>query len=523
MPDSTPPRFGPGEGWGSWTRFLRERPRPARIREHPRAHWFTVGTVCVGAFMGQLDASIVTIGLPAVREDLGGSIGAVEWVSLAYLLTLVVLVLPVGRLADSLGRKSLYLYGFASFTLASLACGLAPGLGVLIAARVLQGAGAALLQANSVALIRAAVPREALGRAIGVQGAAQAVGLAVGPSVGGLLLALGSWRLLFLVAVPAGVLGWLLGIVLLPRSRALQPRPPADLPGVALFTPAVVLSLLGLSWATHGSSVAVPLLLISAGLVAASGFWWRERRTERPLLDPSLLRASGITAPLGASLTTSAALFGVLFVVPFSLAEAGVGDVATVGLLLSVLPVALGLTAPFAGGLADRFGVPAVSGTGAVAAAFGLFVLGLAGQVSLTGRPGPGGGPDIAGAGSGAGPAVPLVAAGLIACGVGMGLFTPANNAGIVRSVPVRSAGVVAGLMNLSRGLGTAAGVAVAALVYSAASGPEAGLRNTALVLAVLALAALPGPGRRGRRPGRRAGPGPVPGPGPGTGASTST
>ena len=143
VPEPSPPRFGPGEGWGPWTRVLRERPRPARIRAHRNAHWFTVATVCV-----------VTIGLPAVRRDLGGSIGAVEWVSLAYLLTLVVLVLPAGRLADSLGRKSLYLYGFALFTVASLACGLAPGLAVLVAARVLQGAGAALMQANAAELAR---------------------------------------------------------------------------------------------------------------------------------------------------------------------------------------------------------------------------------------------------------------------------------------------------------------------------------------------------------------------------------
>lgn len=475
VPEPSPPRFGPGEGWGPWTRVLRERPRPARIRAHRNAHWFTVATVCVGAFMGQLDASVVTIGLPAVRRDLGGSIGAVEWVSLAYLLTLVVLVLPAGRLADSLGRKSLYLYGFALFTVASLACGLAPGLAVLVAARVLQGAGAALMQANSVALIRACVPRHALGRAIGVQGAAQAIGLAVGPSVGGFLLTLGSWRLLFLVAVPAGVLGWTLGLVLLPRSRSLQPRPAADLPGLALLASAIALALLGLSLAAHEAVGPVPVLLVVTGLACGGLFWGRERRCAWPLLDPELLRTTGIGPSLVASATTSAALFGVLFVVPFSLTSTGAESAAAAGLLLSVLPVSLGLTAPLAGWLGDRIGSAAVAGSGATVAAAGLVVLALAGEFGRTV------------------PVTSAVAGSLVLCGVGLGLFTPANNAGILRAVPMRAAGAVAGLMNLSRGLGTAAGIAVAGVGFTFAPGPADGLRNTAVVLAVLALLALPG------------------------------
>ncbi len=138
--------------------LLREPARPAVVREHPLAPWFAVGTVCFGAFMGQLDASVVTLAFPALQRQFGAGLAEVQWVSLAYLLTLVALLVPVGRWSDRVGRKLVYLYGFGLFAAASAACGLAPGLPALIALRVVQAAGAAMLQANSVALVTVSTP-----------------------------------------------------------------------------------------------------------------------------------------------------------------------------------------------------------------------------------------------------------------------------------------------------------------------------------------------------------------------------
>ena len=164
-------------GWlGAAPPADRAAPAGARARAARGRHWYVVGTVCIGAFMGQLDASIVTLALPQLGRDLHASVGAVEWVALAYLLVLVATVATVGRIADAVGRKLLYVYGFGVFTAGSVLCGLAPTLAVLIAARVLQAIGAAMLQANSVALIAEAMPPPLLGRAIGVQGTAQALG-----------------------------------------------------------------------------------------------------------------------------------------------------------------------------------------------------------------------------------------------------------------------------------------------------------------------------------------------------------
>src|SRR5580692_3378707 len=177
--------------------LLRERARPAFVREHRLAPWLAVGTVCFGAFMGQLDASIVTVVFPAIERQFGTHLAAVQWVSLAYLLARTALLVPVGRWSDRVGRKLLYLYGFVVFAGASAACGFAPSLGALIALRVVQAAGSAMLQANSVALVVTSVPEAKRRTALGIQAAAQAIGLASGPVTGGLLVATLGWRWVF--------------------------------------------------------------------------------------------------------------------------------------------------------------------------------------------------------------------------------------------------------------------------------------------------------------------------------------
>ena len=160
--------------------ILTEAPRPAAIRELPWAPWLAVGVVCFGAFMGQLDASIVTLTFRPMEREFAAPLAAVQWVSLSYLLVLVALLTPVGRIADALGRKLVYGYGFAVFTAASAACAFAPSLGLLVACRVVQAVGAAMLQANSVALVTTSVPQERMRLGLSVQAAAQAIGLGLG-------------------------------------------------------------------------------------------------------------------------------------------------------------------------------------------------------------------------------------------------------------------------------------------------------------------------------------------------------
>ena len=461
-------------------RLLVETPRPHRVRHHRHAPWLVVGTVCIGAFMGQLDASIVTLALPSMQRDFGVTVSQVEWVALAYLLTLVGLVTVIGRVADMVGRKALYTYGFALFTLASMACALAPSLPFLIGARVVQGGGAALLQANSVALISTAVPRHMLGRGIGVQGAAQALGLALGPAVGGFLVALGGWTLIFWVNVPVGVVGFVLGWFLLPRSRHLAVRVPVDRRGLALFLPASALTMLGLSMAAHYPlPVGWVVISMAVGAVLFVLFARWQLRAAAPLIDPELFRRAAFTAGIVSGLLSYLILFGVLFVVPYLLEGTGLAGPAQAGLVLTALPVALGIAAPFAGLVADRIGArgPTVAGMVVVAAALGLLAV--------------------------VHPSPAVIAAGLAVVGAGLGAFTPSNNAAIMAAAPHHQAGLASGVLNMTRGMGTALGVAVAGLVFAVSSrhallngtAPDAvshGFGVVMLVLCVLAgLAAL--------------------------------
>ena len=425
-----------------------ERARPAWVVDRPRAHYYALATVCVGAFMGQLDASIVTLAFPTLQHVFHASIGAVTWVGLSYLVTLVAGVTAVGRFADMVGRKLLYTYGFVVFILGSGLCAIAPNLAGLDAFRVLQGGGAAMLQANSVAIIYLVMPKNSLGRGIGIQGAAQALGLALGPSIGGLLLSVGGWRLIFFVNVPVGVLGTFAALVFIPRSRHLQARVPFDWIGLGLFIPAIVMLLVAVSFAnTWGWSSGRVIGLLVATVIASGGFVGRERRARDPMLDLGLFRRARFSAGIASGLCSYLVLFGVLFAVPFFLERSRGASSATAGLELTSLPLALGIVAPFAGKLADRVGARPLTVTGMSLVAALLATLGLF-------RPG--------------GAMLLLDLAGV---GAGLGLFTPANNAAIMAEAPREQAGVASGVLNMTRGTGTSLGLALTSLVFGAVAG----------------------------------------------------
>lgn len=439
-----------------------EPARPRVIREHPHAGWLAVGTVCLGAFMGQLDASIVTLTFPALQHEFAAPLAAVSWVSLAYLLTLVGLVAAVGRVADAAGRKLVYLYGFVVFSAASAACALAPGLGALVGFRVLQAVGAAMLQANSVALVVTSVPRQTMRAALGVQAAAQALGLALGPALGGVLVATAGWRWVFWVNVPVGVVAVAAGWFLLPRTRERTRIGAFDTPGLVLLGGSTAALLLGLSGL---AGLAMPLW-VALGLVATSGvglvgFVARERRAPSPLVDLTVLRPRAVSVGLVGALSAYLVLFAPLALFPQVLGAHGRS-----GLILTALPVGFALAALLAERLLPRgWGAQARGVLGAGA--------GVAAAVALAARP-----DDTVWA-----------VAWLAVLGLGVGVFIPANNSAIMGAIPAGVSATGGGLVNMARGLGTALGVTVVALsLHLAGSDLVAGAR-----IALVALAAVGG------------------------------
>jgi len=455
-------------GHHGWRRLLVENRRPRAVAGHRNAAWFVVATVCVGAFMGQLDASIVALALPTLQRHFDAPLGAVTWVGLSYLLVLVASVTAMGRLSDMVGRKLLYTYGFAVFIIGSALCGLAPSLLALDGFRVIQAVGAAMLQANSVAIIALAVPRRSLGRAIGVQGAAQAVGLALGPAVGGVLLAAGGWRLLFFINVPFGLVGLVAGLLLIPRSRELAERVRFDWQGLLLFVPAIVAVLGAISLGNHlGWTSPVIVGAAALGILLAVAFVVRERRTPAPMLDTRLFQNAAFSSGIASGLLSYLVMFGVLLVVPFFLERTLGASSGRTGLELAVMPVALGVVAPFAGRLADRVGARPLTVAGMLLVSVTLATL-------AVGPPGQG----------------KLVAV-LALTGVGLGLFTPSNNAAIMAAAPRRESGVASGVLNMTRGMGTALGLALTGMVYGLAASPGTGLSISMAFLAAVATVAV--------------------------------
>lgn len=429
-------------------RLLAEPRRPEAVSKLPYAHWLVVATVCVGAFMGQLDASIVTQAFPIMQRSFHTTVSAVQWVGLAYLLVLVSLLAAVGRIADMVGRKLLYTYGFLIFIIGSALSGIAPSLGFLVAARILQGVGAAMLQANSVAIIVAASPKEKLGQAIGIQGAAQALGLALGPGVGGLLIALGGWQLIFFVNVPVGIIGTALGWFLIPRSQHLSERVSFDWAGLAMFIPSVVALMLAISDGNHlGWASPMTIGLIAIFIVFGVLFIIRQLKISNPMIDLDLFKRVAFSAGIVSGLLSYLVLFGVLFVVPFLLVNSLHVAVATAGAELMVMPAGLGLVAPFAGRLADRLGARPLTVAGMILTGAMLIVLAFShSNVTLF-----------------------LIELALV--GVGLGMFTPPNNAAIMGAAPPHKSGLASGVLNMTRGMGTSLGLALTGLVFDSVVG----------------------------------------------------
>ncbi len=413
-------------------RLLHERAALAWLARRDDYPWIVVATVCIGAFMGQLDTSIVSLVLPALEVRFNATLNNVQWVAVAYLLVLTALLTPLGRVADEKGRKVLYTGGFFVFIVGSMLCGFAPNLGTLVAARAVQGLGGAMLQANSVALITAAVPRAKLGRAIGVQATAQALGLALGPAVGGFLIAWLDWRWVFWVNVPFGLIGMVLARYTLPRTTG--PRHAASFNRIgALLLPLAIGALL-LAF-THFALIPY---LVPAALLLLAAFVRSERTAAAPLLGGEVLKAPGVAIGVSAALLSYALLFGGLFGVPILLERVFGESPNRAGLMLSMVPAALVVVAQLGGYLGDRFGarLPTVSGMTIAVVGLGLM--------------------DWA-----AGRALVPFAAGLLLFGAGAGLFIPSNNASIMAAAAYTRLGVAGGLLNMMRGLGASFGVAL--------------------------------------------------------------
>lgn len=425
-----------------------EPPPPSALAQRSWYPWLVVGTVCVGAFMGQVDSSIAQLVLPVLERDFKLDLSALSWISVAYLLALAVLLPIFGKLADLYGRKLMYLGGFLLFILGSGLCGTANDFGYLVAFRLLQAVGAACLQANSVAIVVDAAGPDRRGRAIGLQAAAQAVGLSTGPALGGLLVYTLSWRWVFWVNVPFGLLGAMIGWVVLPRTATVAADRRFDWFGAAMLAPGLT-ALVILINQSQTWGIASPAIIGCAGVVVIlTPFFVRyERRRPAPLLDLRLFRRYAFWAGNLSGLFSYGMLFGMFFLMPFVF-ERGYGeDPFVAGLRLAVIPIALGLLSPISGALYDRLQARVLTSVG-MSLSLASFVL-----LTLFLQPGENNLFAVTGA--------------LVLLGIGQGLFTSPNNSSIMGAAPPNHAGQAAGVLNVMRSFGTSIGIATAATLLA--------------------------------------------------------
>jgi EmrB/QacA subfamily drug resistance transporter len=409
-----------------------------------------LASLSLSMLMPSLDTSIANAGLPTLAQSFNASFQEVQWIVLAYLLAITTLIVSVGRLGDMIGRRRLLLVGIGMFTVASLFCGFAPTLWLLVAARAAQGLGAAIMLALTVALVGETVPKEKTGSAMGLLGTMSAIGTTLGPSLGGVLIAGLGWRMIFLINLPLGILNFLLAHRYLPVDQNAEKT--KDL---ASFD-ALGTLLLALTLGTYALAMTIGrghFGLLSVALLAVAGigiglFLLVETKAVSPLIQLVMFRDPLLSASLAMSTLVSTVMMATLVVGPFYLSQ-GLGlKTAIVGVALSVGPLLAALTGIPAGRIVDRFGTQRMTIIGLVGIAIGSFVLSIM--------------PTSFGVIGYVAPIVVITSS--------YALFQASNNTGIMSGIRPDQRGVISGMLSLSRNLGLITGASVMGAVFAMAS-----------------------------------------------------
>lgn len=409
---------------------------------------WTLASLSLPMLLSSLGTSVTNVALPTLADAFGASFSAVQWVVLAYLLGVTTMIVSVGRLGDMVGRRKLLLAGVVLFTLASIACAFAPSLAVLIASRAVQGIAGAIMMALSLALVGEAVPTASTGSAMGLLGSMSAIGTALGPSLGGLLISQLGWRAVFLLNIPLGLLAFLLAHRFTPAdARATVPDRQYDKAGSLLLAISLTAYALGMTLRHDASGWSRIALLAGAGLGVVQ-FWHTETRATHPLVPVASLRDALLRNGLVASALVSTVMMTTLVVGPFYLSRALGLSPARVGLAMSVGPIITALCGVPAGRMVDRMGAARMTVWGLVAIATGALLLSTC--------------PSAWGV---AGYVLPLGIAT-----AGYAAFQTANNVGVMSNALEGQKGVIAGLLSLARNLGLITGASAMGALFAVAS-----------------------------------------------------
>jgi EmrB/QacA subfamily drug resistance transporter len=451
----------------------------ARILAPENRKWWTLGAVAFGLFMIMLDNTIVNVALPSIQSDLHIGISELEWVFNGYALTFGVLMLTGGKLADMLGRRRIFIVGLLVFTVASLFCGLATSAGWLIGARVVQGAGSALMNPATLSIVTATFPPRQRGMAIGIWAGVAAMALAIGPLAGGLITQHLGWNWIFFINVPVGILAIIVTRLVVDESRDTSADQRLDLPGLLSSGIGLFALTYGLIEANDfGWTSARILSLFAVAAIGLAAFVLLELRQRAPMLDLSLFKNGTFAGANSVMLLVGLAMFGVFFYNSLFIQNILGYSAVQTGATFLPMTVLIILVAPFAGKYSDRVGSRWLMGLGMVLLAGSLFIFSRLDASSDFWN----------------------LLPGLIVGGFGMALVMTPTTSAAMGSVPIDKAGVGSAVLNSMRQVGGALGIAVigaiiAESVNAAPGTPEGaaqfvtGYQHALTVAALIALA----------------------------------
>jgi EmrB/QacA subfamily drug resistance transporter len=413
--------------------------------------------------MSALDGSVVNTILPVLRDAFSSSIASIEWVVTVYLLVLSGLLLSFGRLGDLRGHKNVYLLGFIIFITSSALCGFSSSVTILVICRAVQALGGAMLAANSPAILTKSFPAHQRGQALGLQATMTYLGLTVGPSLGGWLADQYSWRAVFYINIPVGIVAFVLSLRFIHRDLSSKHNEPFDFTGAALFLAGLISLLFGLNQGQELGWLSAPILIsISLAVILLVIFWLVETRTSSPMLDFKLFSNRLFTLSVTSAIFNYMCVYSIIFLMPFYLIQ-GLGmSPSRAGLILTAMPIIMAIMAPISGSLSDRFGTRMLTFIGMVALAIGLFLL------SRLKADSP-----------------PLdIALRLAVSGFGIGVFISPNTSALMGAAPSERQGIASGVLATSRNLGMVLGVGYAGAIFTTKLGLLGNQSTNSFVLA---------------------------------------
>lgn len=407
--------------------------------------WAVLGVMAFGTIMATLDGSIVNIALPTLRTELNAG-DAVQWIVLAYTIATTSTLLIMGRVADLVGRKKIYVGGYVVFTIASLLCGISWDIYSLVGFRILQGLGGSMLFSVAPAIISETFEPHERGKALGIMGSSVALGSSLGPVIGGFLLEYMNWQSIFLVNIPLGIVAIWRTIVVLPFYESIS-KQKFDFIGAGLFFIALVVLLVGLHYGpepTFGWGHPLVYGFIIAGIIVLWLFFKYERSIEQPMLALYIFKNRAFTSAISATLIAFTALGGHLFIFPFYLQQILHYSAKEAGLMLLSSTITLSIMSPIGGILGDKFGAKNISTLGLCIVATGLFLLSPLNHTWQW--------TDIFWR--------------LATMAFGFSIFQSPNSTAALNNAPAAQRGIASSMVSFNRNLGTIFGVAFGAAIW---------------------------------------------------------